>query len=79
MAGAGRHVTTPDRESSAKERSLTVSGHKVYALYRASGSIFGSHMPGGTHYDGYRNGSATSLPGSPVLRATDLFCTCSST
>jgi hypothetical protein len=62
VAGAGCYVTTPDTESNAKGRSLTVSGHKVYALYMASDSTFGSHTAGGTHYDGYRNNNAAGLP-----------------
>lgn len=60
VAGAGCYVKTPDTESNAKTRSLSVSGHKVYALYMASDSSFGSST-GPTH-DGYRNNAAMGLP-----------------
>ena len=65
VAGAGCSaggVPTPDTESNAKGRSLTLSGHKVYALYMASDSTFGSHTAGGTHYDGYRNNKTSGMP-----------------
>ncbi len=66
VEGAGCYVTTPDNESNAKGRSLTVSGHKVYALYMVSDSTFGGHNANGTEWDGYRNDTATGLPsGSP--------------
>lgn len=60
VAGAGCYVTTPDTESNAKGRSLTLSGHKVYALYMVSSSSFGSST--GPEHDGYRNNSATGMP-----------------
>jgi hypothetical protein len=53
VEGAGCYVTTPDNEANAKGHSLTVSGHKVYALYTVSQT--GEH-------DGYRNDKATGLP-----------------
>ena len=53
-------MKTADTESNAKGRSLMVGGHKVYALYMASDSSFGSST-GPTH-DGYRNNKATGLP-----------------
>ena len=62
VEGAGCYVTTPDTESNAKGRSLTVSGHKVYALYMVSDSTFGGHIANGTEFDGYRNDNATGLP-----------------
>jgi non-reducing end alpha-L-arabinofuranosidase len=60
VAGPGCYVKTADTESSAKGKSLTVSGHKVYALYMQSDSSFGSST-GPTH-DGYRNNNAVGLP-----------------
>lgn len=60
VAGAGCYVTTPDTEANAKGRSLTLSGHKVYALYMVSNSSFGSST--GPEHDGYRNNNATSMP-----------------
>ena len=60
VAGPGGYVKTADTESNAKGRSLMVGGHKVYALYMASDSSFGSST-GPTH-DGYRNNKATGLP-----------------
>jgi len=60
VAGPGCFVKTADTESNAKTRSLSVSGHKVYALYMASDSSFGSST-GPTH-DGYRNNDAKGLP-----------------
>ena len=39
----------PDYESSAKQKSLTVSGHKVYALFTAA-------------REGYRNNATTGVP-----------------
>jgi len=60
VAGAGCYVTTPDTESSAKGRSLTIGGHKVYALYMVSDSSFGSST--GPEHDGYRNNNAMGLP-----------------
>jgi hypothetical protein len=51
-APAGCYTGTasqPDNESNAKGRSLTVGGHKVYALYM---------IP----QDGYRNNKATAMP-----------------
>jgi hypothetical protein len=52
VAPAGCYTGTasePDYESNAKGRSLTVSGHKVYALYM---------MP----HEGYRNNNGTGIP-----------------
>jgi hypothetical protein len=52
VAPAGCYTGTasePDYESNAKARSLTVSGHKVYALYM---------MP----HEGYRNNNGTGIP-----------------
>jgi non-reducing end alpha-L-arabinofuranosidase len=60
VAGAGCYVTTPDTEASAKGRSLTLNGHKVYALYMVSNSNFGSST--GPEHDGYRNNNATGMP-----------------
>jgi hypothetical protein len=60
VAGPGGYVKTADTESNAKGRSLTVGGHKVYALYMVSDSSYGSST-GPTH-DGYRNNGATGLP-----------------
>jgi len=60
VAGAGCYVMTPDTESNAKGRSLTIGGHKVYALYMASDSSFGSST--GPEHDGYRNNNAMGLP-----------------
>ncbi len=66
VEGPGGYVKTPDTESNAKGRSLTVSGHKVYALYMVSDSKNGGHVAGGTEFDGYRNDNATGLPaGNP--------------
>ena len=51
QAPAGNYTGTahqPDYESDATKRSLTVSGHKVYALYMIA-------------HDGYRNDKATGL------------------
>jgi hypothetical protein len=62
VEGAGCYVTTPDTESNAKGRSLTVSGHKVYALYMVSDSTGGGHNKNGTEFDGYRDDTATGLP-----------------
>jgi hypothetical protein len=64
VEGPGGFVTKPDTESDAKGRSLTVNGHKVYALYMVSNSSFGSST--GPEHDGYRNNSAMGLPaGNP--------------
>jgi hypothetical protein len=60
VAGAGCYVTTPDTESNAQGRSLTLSGHKVYALYMVSNSSFGSST--GPIHDGYRNNNTAGLP-----------------
>jgi hypothetical protein len=60
VAGPGCYVTTADTEADAKGRSLTLNGHKVYALYMASDSSFGSST--GPEHDGYRNNSALGLP-----------------
>jgi hypothetical protein len=60
VAGAGCYVTTPDTEANAKGRSLTLNGHKVYALYMVSNSNFGSST--GPEHDGYRNNNATGMP-----------------
>jgi hypothetical protein len=52
VAPAGCYTGTasePDYESNAKGRSLTVNGHKVYALYM---------MP----HEGYRNNNGTGIP-----------------
>lgn len=52
VAPAGCYTGTasePDYESDAKARALTVSGHKVYALYM---------MP----HEGYRNNNGTGIP-----------------
>ena len=62
VEGPGGYITTPDNESNAKGRSLTVSGHKVYALYMVSDSTGGGHNANGTEFDGYRNDNATGLP-----------------
>jgi len=42
-------ANTPDYESNAKGRSLTVSGHKVYALYTIA-------------HEGYRNNATKGMP-----------------
>jgi hypothetical protein len=60
VAPAGCYVTTPDTEANAKGRSLTLSGHKVYALYMVSNSNFGSST--GPEHDGYRNNNTTGMP-----------------
>jgi hypothetical protein len=60
VAGPGCYVTTADTESNATGRSLTISGHKVYALYMVSNSSFGSST--GPIHDGYRNNSAVGTP-----------------
>jgi len=52
VAPAGCYTGTasePDYESNAKARALTVSGHKVYALYMSP-------------HEGYRNNNATGMP-----------------
>jgi len=61
QSGKGNHLTkapagcyigtaaSPDNESNAKGRSLTIGGHKVYGLYMVP-------------QDGYRNNKATGMP-----------------
>jgi Alpha-L-arabinofuranosidase B, catalytic len=49
VAPAGCYVKTADNESDAKARSLTINGHKAYALYMVA-------------KEGYRNDRATGLP-----------------
>ena len=52
VAPAGCYSGTgsePDYESSATKRSLSISGHKVYALYMAA-------------HDGYRNNTTSGIP-----------------
>ena len=60
VEGPGGFIKTGDTEANAKGRSLTISGHKVYALYMVSNSSFGSST--GPEHDGYRNNTATGLP-----------------
>jgi hypothetical protein len=51
-----------DKESDAKGRSLTVNGHKVYALFMKAGDGYRSNQDGG--YTGYpaRAQAATGMP-----------------